>query len=85
MLFSRELRFRDQGPDVKFLQQFLLAIGMGSEIPDLVANGKFDGPTENAMEKVQVNFRIPVTRVFDAETRAAVANFHGFCFDNIPD
>lgn len=67
---DRELKYGDEGEDVKQLQENLIQLGYDCGIWG--ADGEFGDCTELALEHFQQDYDVPVTGVYDAETRAAM-------------
>ena len=65
---DRDLKNGDEGPDVKQLQENLIELGF--DCGPYGADGEFGDCTEMAVEAFQRAYGLPVTGVYDAETRA---------------
>lgn len=68
---ERVLQSGMEGEDVRRMQQLLLDLGY--ELPRYGADGEFGSETLSALKKLQADMGVPVTGMYDAVTRDALA------------
>lgn len=65
-LFPKLLQEGDEGPDVKWLQQLLYAVGMAH--PQMIADGRFGPCTKDSLIRLQTAILIDRTGQLDEDT-----------------
>ncbi|MEI6510446.1 MAG: ice-binding family protein [Candidatus Uhrbacteria bacterium] len=70
-LYVVDLRYGSDGADVTALQKFLVAKAL-LVMPNGIAYGTFGPRTRAALRSLQAGWRLPVTGILDAMTRAAI-------------